>query len=571
MPKCLSVLSSSVVLSGCLSSNVLLTVRADGSGTIEQVTTVRTAAMAEAARLVPGAGPVPRIEPRAPGTAASNVEGWQTFGAVRVLSDKAISSPGTIGRHTVYEFDDVHGLRMGMVPGLPSGVFAVPEGADTSMRLRLTPKADGTRLLQIQLPRFPLDPSVEPPAQWATGTADEMAQLRGVLRGSKITLAVQTDPPVVRTNSPLQEDDLVVLLEVDAGQALFNRNIDALLSTPASFDELLTMIADLPGVKVARDHDITLEFGWPQAPQAQPSNDPDIFLATLTRRDGKLVVGTPVNITHSPGYDNQPAFTRDGRGVLFSSVRGAPAAPVAEASSAGRAAAPPTDIYRYDIGTESIARVTNTPEAEYSPTVMPDGLHISVIRVEADGAQRLWKFDLDGTDPALVLADIKPVGYHAWIDANTVALFVLGQPATLQIADVRTGKAEVIARGIGRSILRMPSGAVSFVRQLRTAPDIPPTYTIEQVVPSTGSGSVPVTPTLLVQPVPGSGDPNLAWTADGTLLMAHNGTLYSWRQGDREWTPAADLSALGLSGVTRLAVSPRGDRIAIVAVPSGLR
>lgn len=345
------------------------------------------------------------------------------------------------------------------------------------------------------------------------------------------------------------------------------------LSGCLSSNVLLTMIADLPGVTIARDHDIAIEFGLPQSPQAaaQPSTDPDIFLATLTKRDGKLVVGTPVNITHSPGYDNQPSFTRDGRGVLFSSVRGASATPVAAAPSAGRAAAPPTDIYRYDIETQSIARVTNTPEAEYSPTVTPDGLHISVVRVEADGTQRLWAFGLNGKDPALVLTDIKPVGYHAWIDANTVALFVLGQPATLQIADVRTGKADIVAQGIGRSVLRTPSGAVSFVRQQRTAPDLPPTYTIEQVVPSKQPGSAPLTPTVLVQPVPGSGDPNLAWTSDGTLLMAHEGTLYAWRPGDRDWTPAADLAALGLSGVTRLAVSPRGDRIAIVAVPLGLR
>ena len=44
----------------------------------------------------------------------------------------------------------------------------------------------------------------------------------------------------------------------------------------------------------------------------------------------------------------------------------------------------------------STTRVTNTPESEYSPTVTPDGAHISVIRVEADGTQRLWRFTIDG-------------------------------------------------------------------------------------------------------------------------------------------------------------------------------
>jgi hypothetical protein len=34
---------------------------------------------------------------------------------------------------------------------------------------------------------------------------------------------------------------------------------------------------------------------------------------------------------------------------------------------------------------------------------------------------------------------------------------------------------------------------------------------------------------------------------------------------DTDWHEAADLSAAGLSKITRLAVSPRGDRLALVA------
>ena len=71
-----------------------------------------------------------------------------------------------------------------------------------------------------------------------------------------------------------------------------------------------------------------------------------------------------------------------------------------------------------------------------------------MVRVEADATQRLWKFPLAGGKPILVLEKIKPVGYQAWIDQNTLALFILGaagKPSTLQIVDVRTEKAEVIA------------------------------------------------------------------------------------------------------------------------------
>jgi dipeptidyl aminopeptidase/acylaminoacyl peptidase len=279
--------------------------------------------------------------------------------------------------------------------------------------------------------------------------------------------------------------------------------------------------------------------------QATPP-DTEVFLASLSVQDGKAVLGKPVNISSSPGYDNQPSFTADGRSILFTSGR----------------AGGTTDIYRYDIDARAVTRVTETPEAEYSPTLTPDGKGISVIRVEADGTQRLWRFTPDGKQPALVLTDVKPVGYHAWADAQTLALFVLGQPATLQLADTTTGKAETIASGIGRSITRVPGrGTICFVVRERAAEGKPASASIRELDPRTRQV------TTLVAAVPGAADPDLAWTPDGMLLMAHDGALHGWRRGDAAWTRLADLEPLGLRGVSRLAVSPKGDRIAIVARP----
>src|SRR6476660_6727856 len=78
---------------------------------------------------------------------------------------------------------------------------------------------------------------------------------------------------------------------------------------------------------------------------AQPTRPPDteIYLSTLTRVDGRLVVGPPLDISNSPGYDNQPSFTPDGTGVLFTSVRGGRKPDPANAAASG------SDIYRYDI------------------------------------------------------------------------------------------------------------------------------------------------------------------------------------------------------------------------------
>jgi Tol biopolymer transport system component len=282
--------------------------------------------------------------------------------------------------------------------------------------------------------------------------------------------------------------------------------------------------------------------------------DTEVFVAPLSVRGGTVTIGTPVNISNNAGYDNQPSFTPDGSSVLFTSVRGGRKPDPANSAATG------SDIYRYDLTAQKLAQVTDTPESEYSPTVTPDGSHISVIRVEADGTQRLWRFGLDGKSPRLVLPDVKPVGYHAWADANTLALFVLGQPATLQVADVRTGKTEIVAKGIGRSIQKMPGGAISFVVR-ETAEGQPPTLTVTELNTNTRQTRA------LVRVPAGATEADTAWTPDGLLLVSASGALLGWRKGEPELKAVADIAALGLRGVTRLAVSPKGDRIAIVVQP----
>lgn len=278
--------------------------------------------------------------------------------------------------------------------------------------------------------------------------------------------------------------------------------------------------------------------------------DTEIFLAALSSTGGKLTVGPPVNISASPGYDNQPSFTPDGAVILFTSARGATAP----------GARPQTDIYRYHIASKQTTRVTDTPESEYSPTVTPDGAHISVIRVEADATQRLWQFTAEGQQPELVLTEVKPVGYHAWGDDRTLALFVLGQPPTLQIADRTTGKADVVAHRVGRSIQRIPGGGISFVTREAGAAGAPPLLTIVEMDLKTRLTRP------LTRAVAGASEADIAWTPDGTLLMAQGGTLYQWKRGG-DWSPVADLGAMQLTGVTRMAISPKGDRIAFVSQP----
>jgi WD40 repeat protein len=289
--------------------------------------------------------------------------------------------------------------------------------------------------------------------------------------------------------------------------------------------------------------------------QAAPPPATDVFLAPLSIRDGRVTIGKPINISNSPGYDNQPSFTPDGTAILFTSVRGE------RKPDATAGAAIGSDIYRYDVARKRLSQVTNTPESEYSPTVTPDGRHISVIRVEGDGTQRLWQFNIDGSDPSLVLPDVKPVGYHAWANATVLGLFVLGaqgQPATLQMADSKTGQSSVVATGIGRSIQRIPGGGISFVARSSASGSEPARLTVSEIDPVTRLSRP------LVTLPSGVTEADTAWTPDGLLLASIKGNILQWRRGEKEMTPI-ETASLGLDGVTRLAISPKGDWIALVA------
>jgi dipeptidyl aminopeptidase/acylaminoacyl peptidase len=276
----------------------------------------------------------------------------------------------------------------------------------------------------------------------------------------------------------------------------------------------------------------------PPPPPPPPPPGTDIYELSFDGRLDSLSAVAPVAVARERGYENQPFYTPDGAAILLT----------------GNLDGKQTDIYEFDRKTRQVRRLTATTEGEYSATATPDGKGFSVIRVEADSTQRLWRFDRNGTNPRLVLTEIRPVGYHTWIDDDQLALFVLGKPATLQHARVSTGKATVIAENIGRSLHTIPNArAISFVHR-----ESAQAVWVKQFDPATGA----ITP--LVQLRQGNNEGDVTWTPDGTLLMSAGTKVYAWRRGDKDWREVYDVGAHRLGAVTRLAVAPDGRSIALV-------
>jgi hypothetical protein len=277
--------------------------------------------------------------------------------------------------------------------------------------------------------------------------------------------------------------------------------------------------------------------------QAQGTPGTDIWAFRITGNALNVDISSVVRVTQRAGYDNQPHFPPGGRLILYTAI-----------DSVGQA-----DIWSYDLSTGDRKNVTRSaPESEYSATVMPSLVRFSAIRVEADSTQRLWSFDSGGANPEVVLRNIQPVGYHAWLDDDRLALFVLGTPATLQIASVVEGTAQVVAEDIGRSVHRIPGReTVSFVQWAE-----PGTGWINEYNPETG-GLRQLAPLL-------EGNEFHAWTPGGVLIMGQGPKLFRWMPDESEtWEEIADLESAGILTISRISFSPEGGWLAVVGEDEG--
>jgi hypothetical protein len=284
----------------------------------------------------------------------------------------------------------------------------------------------------------------------------------------------------------------------------------------------------------------------PERPPASPETD--IFLAPLLAMGEMISVGEPVNITDRAGYDNQPAFSSDGLALLYASRRGEQ-----------------SDIYRYDLETEETRQLTNTLQLEYSPTPIPGDDGFSVVRVGLDGRQTLWRFEAEGNRPT-PLVDFgweKTIGYHAWCDEETIAVYITGDRPRLELVDLPTGSVTIVAEEIGRALRPVPGKhALSYVDKSSDED----WWVVELDLDTLETRRLLVTDSE-----------EFAWDPSGLLFTSRRTNLYYWHESlGARFLTLGNFSLYRGSNIyapdrwddgfiSRIAIHPDGTQIAMVA------
>lgn len=266
----------------------------------------------------------------------------------------------------------------------------------------------------------------------------------------------------------------------------------------------------------------------------QAQTNTEIYVFDLNKSDNSYTLSNPINISENEGYDSQPYFLPNSEEILFSSNRNGQ-----------------TDFLKYNLTTNKKDWYINTSASEYSPTLTPDNKSISYIKLEENGTQLLWFYNIDTQIETILIPDLK-IGYHVWFDKNTIVSFVLGEPQTLQITHLDTQKHQIIDSSIGRSLHKIPhKNLISFVSKKDDQ------WNIYYLNPMDDSMK-------LITEIPFKTE-DLTWIPDGNLLVSFQDSIYLYDLNEtKSWKEIVSLKSFNLNGVTRLAVSPNGKKIAIV-------
>ena len=244
-----------VCSTGCMRVSTLITLRQDGSGTIDQEIGMNPQAMAGLQAMAGGKGD----KDQDPGDMFNEKKAREEAAkmGVRFVSGEAIDTPQLKGYHAKYAFDDVKALKVRMQDAASSmdadSHAANPFDFDFA-------KGAGSSTITIHIPQ---DMQKSPMSQMGGGQGQNpeqaqqmLAMMQPMFAGMFIEVALAVDGKIIKTNAPFVQGPKVTLMQLDMDTLLKNQGAFAKLqsaTTPAD-------LKNIPGLKVTTEPTVTIQF-----------------------------------------------------------------------------------------------------------------------------------------------------------------------------------------------------------------------------------------------------------------------------------------------------------------------
>jgi uncharacterized protein (TIGR02246 family) len=253
------------------------------------------------------------------------------------------------------------------------------------------------------------------------------------------------------------------------------------------------------------------------------------------------------NVSNHDGYDNQPAFFPDNNTLVYTSERGS----LADTG---------LGLHAFLVDLRTGARTPLTDARGFSPTPTADGRNLMMLR-----QGRVWLHGLDGKE-LRALTETNDAGYYSRFDDRTYALFMNDKDRRIVIYDAQKKSLDTMSIGANTAPYRVPGQqAVTFVAEepfpRPEGSEVARTLYLRRL-------DLKARKVTTLATIPFATGGQHVWTSRGTILIASGNTIYEWSPArPAEWKPVYRATDSELQGISRIAISPKADWIALVSTP----
>ena len=268
-------------------------------------------------------------------------------------------------------------------------------------------------------------------------------------------------------------------------------------------------------------------------------SDSEIFLLDIKFKQDKIEIHNVKKISTNKGYNNQPIFVSNDK-ILFTSERNLQ-----------------NDIVQYDSSENSLKYLTNTLTSEYSPIRYKKN-KVTAVSLDEKGEQYLRIYNIKDNTFKIPFTD-KIVGYYNYSKKirNLIISSVLeNNQLVLYTSNLKTKEHTYIDNNTGRSIHNIPKNKfgeekISYISKKDSIWNI-------NYVDLSSYNTKTITTTL-------NNNEDICWFKDGSILTSYKNNLYIFNSKlSKDWKLLCSLEEYGITNISRIAINPDNDKLALV-------
>jgi hypothetical protein len=268
-------------------------------------------------------------------------------------------------------------------------------------------------------------------------------------------------------------------------------------------------------------------------------SDSEIFLLDIKFKQDKIEISNVKKISNNKGYNNQPIFVSNDK-ILFTSERNLQ-----------------NDIVQYDSSENSLKYLTNTLTSEYSPIRYKKN-KVTAVSLDKKGEQYLRIYNVKDNTFKIPFRD-KIVGYYNYskkIKNQIISSVLENNELVLYTSNLKTKTHTYIDNNTGRSIHNIPKNKfgeekISYISKKDSIWNI-------NYVDLSSYKTKTITTTL-------NNNEDICWFKDGSILTSNKNNLYIFNSKlSKDWKLLCSLEEYGITNISRIAINPNNDKLALV-------